>query len=238
MPRRCLFIVLVGTIITLNLLPAWDIHIVPESVRKLFNFRYDYRYSTGLDMWESGRSRIQRKKEDALALKRRFTPEDTLVVGSIGVTGYYSGMSVYDAHGLVTRKVALREKGELLSPGHDARVSREFFYPDEPTVTHFQRVDGPPPTRKNPEYPLSRRLRETADIWRYDPPGTHWKRYVPEALPLPPSPDGTPNALLVWLLIEEEPYIRTLPRRERERIRRKRAVEEWDKFYASLENVE
>ena len=233
--RRAAFFIAVGVVITINLLPAFDIHIVPESIRRAFHFRYNIDYVTEFETWKGLKDGKPNSKEIGLALKERFTPEDTIILGTIGARGYYSEMSVYDAHGLVDREVARSPRNsELSSPGHDVLVLRDFFYPDDPTITHFQKIEGPPPTRKNPEYPLSRRIKETADIWRED--GPHWKRYVPEALPLPPSPDGSHNALLVWRLIEEDPNIKTLPRKERETLRRNRARKEWDAFYVSLES--
>ena len=58
-----------------------------------------------------------------------------------------------------------------------------------------------------------------------------WKRYVPDILPLNPSPDGSPRVLLILRLIEgEPPHVATLPRAERVAIRKRRARRAWGDF--------
>ena len=64
-----------------------------------------------------------------------------------------------------------------------------------------------------------------------------WRRYVPEILPLEPSPDGSPNVLMVLRLIEEEPRVATLPRPERVATRTKRAEKAWNDFFAGLDSA-
>ena len=112
-----------------------------------------------------------------------------------------------------------------------------FFLSHEPTILRFGRVDGPPPDRENPEYPLARRIRLTAESWRQWGPGPIWRRYAPEILPLKPSPDGSRNALLILRLIEEAPHITTLPRPERIATRKRRARKAWGDFFAVLDSA-
>ena len=65
-----------------------------------------------------------------------------------------------------------------------------------------------------------------------------WRRYVPEVLPLKPSPDGSPNALMVLRLIEgEKPSVATLPRAERVAVRKKRARKAWNDFFTGLDSA-
>ena len=50
-------------------------------------------------------------------------------------------------------------------PGHEKRVDEGFYLHLEPTILKFEIIDGPPPDRENPEYPLARReLRDRAFI--------------------------------------------------------------------------
>ena len=165
-----------------------------------------------------------------------FTPGDSIVLGKIGLLGYYSDLHIYDRSGLVDRRVAMRPRtrNPLRMPGHDSKVSTNFFFADEPTVVLHERLDGPPPSRKNPEYPLLRRVRMKAESWRKF---SIWRRYVPEVLPLKPSPDGSPNVLMVLRLIEEEPRVATLPRPERVATRTKRAEKAWNDFFAGLDSA-
>ena len=186
-------------------------------------------------MWRVEPNFFTDRKEEALALKAYFTPGDSIVLGKIGLLGYYSDLHIYDRSGLVDRRVAMRPRtrNPLRMPGHDSKVSTDFFFADEPTVVLHERLDGPPPSRKNPEYPLLRRIRMKAEPWRKL---SVWRRYVPEVLPLEPSQQGSPNVLLVLRLIEgEEPYVATLPRAERAALRKKRARKAWVAFFADLE---
>ena len=127
------------------------------------------------------------------------------------------------------------QRNQLRSPGHDSKVSTRFFFSDEPTVLLHERVDGPPPDRENPEYPLDRRVRTKAESWRNL---LIWRRYVPEVLLLEPLPEGSPSVLMVLPLFEEErrPGIATRPRLQRRAARAKRAEKAWDDFFMGLDS--
>ena len=227
--KHFLLVVLVGSTIAVGLLPAWDIHLVPESVRRAFHFRYLSPFLTEYELWKVPPNHFGDRREEALALKAHFTPSDGIVLGKIGIIGYYSGLHVYDRNGLVDRRVAMRpRKGDQLRmPGHDSKVHTDFFLADEPTVVLHERVDGPPPHRKNPEYPLLRRIWMKAESWKRL---SVWPRYVPEVLPLKASAQGSPNVLMVLRLIEETPNIKTLPLPQRRAVREERSLEAWDDF--------
>ena len=239
---RFVVMAVVITTITVGLLPAWNVHLVPESVRHAFHFRYDWEYkTTEFELWRNQRARSvnQVEKEIALALKMHLRPGDSIVTGSIGRLGYYTDLKIYDRVGLVDRRVAMlpRDPNKLRSPGHDSQVERDsdIFLVDVPTVLDHRRITGPPPDQENPEYPLSRRIRLRAEGWRRWRP--IWRRYAPEVLPLKPSPDGSHNVLLILRLIEEAPHIATLPRPERVATRKKRARKAWNDFYTRLDSV-
>ena len=239
---RFVVMAVVITTITVGLLPAWNVHLVPESVRHAFHFRYDWEYkTTEFELWRNQRARSvnQAEKEIALALKTHLRPGDSIVTGSIGRLGYYTDLKIYDRVGLVDRRVAMlpRDPNKLRSPGHDSQVERDsdIFLVDVPTVLDHRRITGPPPDQENPEYPLSRRIRLRAEGWRRWSP--IWRRYAPEVLPLKPSPDGSHNVLLILRLIEEAPHIATLPRPERVATRKKRARKAWNDFFTRLDSV-
>ena len=227
---RLVVMAVVITTITVGLLPAWNVHLVPDSVRRLFHFRYLSPFRTEYEMWRVEPNFFTDRKEEALALKAHFTPGDSIVLGKIGLLGYYSDLHIYDRSGLVDRRVAMRPRtrNPLRMPGHDSKVSTDFFFADEPTVVLHERLDGPPPSRKNPEYPLLRRIRMKAESWRKL---SVWRRYVPEVLPLEPSQQGSPNVLMVLRLIEEKPRIATLSNPQR------RAERAWDDFFRELDSA-
>ena len=239
MPRVAVVAVVITTI-AVGLLPAWNVHPVPDSVRRPFHFRYSSSYLTltEYETWLAESNLSTDRKEEALALKAHFTSGDSIVSGAIGVLGYYSDLHIYDRNGLVDRRVAMRprQRSRLRSPGHDVNVSTDFFYADEPTIVLYERVDGPPPSRKNPEYPLLRRVRMKAESLRKNLRLVR-RRYVPEVLPLKPSPEGNPNVLMVLRLIEEEPRVATLPRLERVAARKKRSRKVWNDFFTGLDSA-
>ena len=239
---RFVVMAVVITTITVGLLPAWNVHLVPESVRHAFHFRYDWEYkTTEFELWRNQRARSvnQAEKEIALALKTHLRPGDSIVTGSIGRLGYHTDLKIYDRVGLVDRRVAMlpRDPNKLRSPGHDSQVERDsdIFLVDVPTVLDHRRITGQPPDQENPEYPLSRRIRLRAEGWRRWSP--IWRRYAPEVLPLKPSPDGSHNVLLILRLIEEAPHIATLPRPERVATRKKRARKAWNDFFTRLDSA-
>ena len=223
------FAVVVAIVIAMGLLPAWNVHLVPDRWLRALDFRYGWsRYLTEYELWEVHARTVKNNKEEALALKARFKPGDSVVAGGIGVRGYYSGLHILDPHGLVNRHVAMAPKPKKLgTPGHDIGIKRDFFYSEVPTIINTHRIGGPP-------YPLSPRIRRVAEYWRR---GRLWRRYVPEVLPLKPSEDGSPNVLLVLRLIEgEPPAVASLPRPERVAIRKELARKAWADFYARLDS--
>ena len=235
--RRATFCLVVATVITLNLLPTWNIHVVPESWRRVFDFRYDWNRRTEYELWKEQKDSIQ--AEIGLILKQHFGPEDSIVVAAIGEIGYYSDLHVYDRNSLINRDTVDHWDKALSAPGHDKSVEPHWFLPLEPTIIKFDVIDGPPPERINPEYPLRRRIRSRAEeLQRWGRrSGVHvWRRYVPQIFPMSPSPEGSEMTLLVLRLIKEEPHVKKLPQAERIAIRKERARKEWAKFYHLLES--
>ena len=130
--------------ITLNLLPAWNQHVVPESIRS--QFRY-YLFGSAMqseyDRWEA---QVENSR-DWSALGRaldnyaesHFPPEPTptLCTGAIGAIGYYSRLNIYDHCGLVTPEIAHRVVAPdepLRSAGHDKAVQPEYFLKYRPSI--------------------------------------------------------------------------------------------------------
>jgi arabinofuranosyltransferase len=120
-------------VMVVGLLPAADIHVVPEQVRE----RVDWKsppYLTEVEKWYVARRHSLRQREMALALKELTKPEDSLVTIAIGNLGYYSHLFIYDQSGLLNREVAARPVTQLVAPGHDKLVPPEFFLKERPTI--------------------------------------------------------------------------------------------------------
>jgi arabinofuranosyltransferase len=116
-----------------GLLPAADIHVVPEQIRA----RIDWKsppYLTEVEKWNVQRRHSVRQREMALALKDLTRPEDTLVTIAVGNLGYYSHLFIYDQSGLLDREVAAKPVTQLIAPGHDKLVPPEFFLKEHPTI--------------------------------------------------------------------------------------------------------
>ncbi len=126
----------VALLLLLSLLPAFNLHAVPEVLRRPFHFRWSNdTFVTEYEQWRLMKVLTERWFLLGKALEMHSAPGDSLVSRAIGAVGYYSGLFVYDQHGLVTREVALR-KGPFQaprSPGHDKFVPRDFFRERRPT---------------------------------------------------------------------------------------------------------
>jgi hypothetical protein len=229
--RQTLLSGAVGIAIAVSLLPAWNIHLVPRSVRVPFRFMYSHPgFRSEYERWVLHSRESLVWKEIGLTLRGYAHPGDSLVVGAIGAVGYYSGLFIYDRFGLVTRKVALlpRGDGSLRSPGHDVKVSRSLFLDEHPTILVFDVIKS-----SN----LRERVIGQARQWMSWGPRL-WRRYVPDFMPHGEgSIEKQGRLLLVYRAIEEEPTdpIRQLLRPERRRARARRAKKLWDEFYEKAE---
>ena len=129
----------VTVVIALSLLPAANVHVVPEQIR----MRIDWKtppYLSELTKWNVGRRHSIQMREMALALNDFTEPEDTLVTHAVGNLGYYSHLFVYDRSGLLNREVAARPVTQLIAPGHDKLVPPEFFLKERPTILEAELV--------------------------------------------------------------------------------------------------
>ncbi len=151
-PSKTREVVTVGAglaIVVIGLLPAADVHLVSQSVRKAFHFRLNMGklYRSELAQWRFEKENAEQWGDIGRTLRGYARPGDSYVAGAIGTVGYYSDLFIYDGFGLVTRKVAARTvEGPLrMSPGHDKAVSDMFFLEDNPTLLMVGNVAGRSP---------------------------------------------------------------------------------------------
>jgi len=138
-PVRRMIVTIFGIMITcVGLLPAWDVHLVPENFRRPFNYRKQdtAQYFSEYKRWVYSKNNLERWIEKGKILKSCTQPNDRMVQAGIGAVGYYSNRFMYDRFGLVTRRVAIleNENKRLLLPGHDKVVPFKFFLEDKPEV--------------------------------------------------------------------------------------------------------
>lgn len=123
----------VGTVLP----PVFGGAVTPASWRQALSVRRNANQPferSELEQWRLMDGQAKEWRDLGIALGLVARPGDSVVHGAIGAIGYYSDLFVHDCNGLVTREVALREAPEELgSPGHDKRVSPDFFAPLHPT---------------------------------------------------------------------------------------------------------
>ena len=129
-PRR----LVLGTMVLVLLAgvaPAFDLHLVPASLRAPFHFRQRADIvRSEYQQWRFQRGNVTRWRKRAQALNQVTTPGDSLVTGEIGVLGYDSGLFIYDISGLVSREVAersIRGRRDKKSPGHEKECFMDIF---------------------------------------------------------------------------------------------------------------
>lgn len=135
-----------GVIVTIagvGQLPAWDMHVVPQSTRAEFHFRHNTpTFRSEFAQWRFMNTNAQRWARVGRGLAQVAEPGDSYVEGAIGAVGYHSDLFIWDRYGLVTREVAdlpdQPHAAKRHSPGHDKGVEREWFLNREPT---FFRAD-------------------------------------------------------------------------------------------------
>jgi arabinofuranosyltransferase len=175
-------------LVLVGLLPAFDLNLVPEVVREQLHFRLsDKQYLSELNRWQNQKENSEGFTRRGLALAQVAKPRDAVVAAAVGAVGYFSGITVYDQHGLVTKEVAYRDvpDGPLTqSPGHDKHVDPDYFVKYEPKFLYARELDGKL---------AAGRMKETLDQW--DVPNSVKDRYVPDWYEV--SIPGTERAFLL-----------------------------------------
>ena len=196
MSKHGLFVLLVAAVIMLNVLPAWNIHVVPKLIRDYFAVGRK-RPVTAYEMFQGVVHEQRDDKEIGLLLKKRFGPSGSIVLGRMGQIGYYSGLRIFDRYGLVDRRVATLPQGErpLRAPGHDKRVGTDFFFPEKPTIIlHETIIEKGGATVGWQAKILAGRFRDFS-LWD--------RCYGVVVLPMRPSPDGYSKAQFLIRLVPQ-----------------------------------
>jgi len=185
--RPALAHAVLGALVGLSVLPAFDVHPVPRSIREAFAFRWDLPgYVTEYGRWRAMRGNTFRWSLLGRALARHTKPGESIVMDAIGAVGYYSDLFIYDQYGLVDREAAGRETAPgRRSSGHDRLVEVEHFLPRAPTYLGAHVAFGAPAAPELPPLEV--------------PPA-----YRVESIPLDPA-DGFPAGTTLVLIRRAEP---------------------------------
>jgi arabinofuranosyltransferase len=209
--RRGAAIASTAAIVALGLLPGlpppWNLHVVPQTVRERFRFRFNKpEFDSEYDRWQYQIKNTAEGTRLGQALRsyvsQRTLPDEqpSYVCGGIGAVAYYSDVYIYDSNGLVTPEVARRKldhSQKLRSPGHEKWVPSEYFLKDNPTILYaIVEENADPRGIAGACVREARALREDfADLQLY-------LRYVIDFARVPTdSPSDTPRYILTWTRI-------------------------------------
>lgn len=184
-----------GALLLVSLLPSVDLHLVPNVVRRQLHFRLsDKDFLSELNRWQNQRENSDGFTERGLALAQVADDADVVVAAAVGAVGYWSGITVLDQHGLVTKEVAYRPMpdGPLTqSPGHDKHVDPEYFVKYEPRFLYARAVDGKL---------AAGRMKDTIDQWEIKE--FVKDRYVPDFYEVT-IPDQTERTFLLVIRLRQ-----------------------------------
>ncbi|MEQ1502604.1 MAG: hypothetical protein ABMB14_10250 [Myxococcota bacterium] len=162
-----------AALVFVALLPAFDLHLVPFALRKPLHFRLsDKDYLSELNRWANQKENTDGFTKRGLALAQVADEGDSVVAAAVGAVGYWSGITVFDQHGLVTKEIAYHElaPGPLTqSPGHDKHVDPEYFAKYAPRFLFARAVEGKL---------AAGRMKDTLDQWEVKE--FVMDRYVPD----------------------------------------------------------
>jgi arabinofuranosyltransferase len=122
-------------------------YLVPEGLRARFHFRWNTpKYVSEDVQWQNMVERGLAWQRLGKALKHRTKPGESLVIGTIGGVGFYSGLHIHDTFGLTNRAGdAAKVRRKRRSPGHDRHVPIDHFLLKKPTYVGAELV--PPDQR-------------------------------------------------------------------------------------------
>jgi hypothetical protein len=177
----------------LGLLPAWNVHLVPASVRAPFHFRHNRNEPLSeYEQWRYMCGTTRHGKAKGLALKEHAKPGDSAVAVAIGSFGYFSELYLHDRVGLVSHEVAVRDDPDARkrSPGHTKGVHSSFFLERRPTYMRVQLLQA------------SAQVLSTARAWRKTSRRLLEDRYVADFRGIPGDAPQPPQVLLVLRELE------------------------------------
>lgn len=180
---------LVAVCLAAQALPAFNLDLMPASVRETFKFRWRIPHETKseYEQWCYMDDNQEKWAAAGKALKNYAAESDSIVLLNIGAIGYYSGLFVYDECGLVDPNVAERPPtpgAAALSAGHDKMVHPSFFLRHDPTYYQVRVIED----NEIPRY--------TSEVQKY---GVAPQGYALKKIPLDRI-DGAPKRITLMVI--------------------------------------
>ena len=155
-------LVLGGVCIGLSLLPSFNLHPVPASVRAASHFRWGHAEQlTEYEVWKKGVVDIEEWILLGRALALHTQAGESCVLGNIGAIPFHSGLTAYDTLGLTNlEEFAPTPPDQRASPGHDRVVEVATFDRYQPTYRGLKLApasdpfQGLPANWLDPEHPV------------------------------------------------------------------------------------
>ena len=132
-----------------NLIPAWDLHVLPQSLRERCFFRFNATSANGAilfrterEQWLDMTARARQWKRLGEAVADNTAADASLVAGAIGALGWASKRTVFDQFGLTRRDVGdFPQVPGRRSPGHYRYAPASYFAPESPTYARVSIID-------------------------------------------------------------------------------------------------
>lgn len=127
---------LIGIFLLVHALPSFNLHIVPESIRQVFHFRWNNPIF--ISEYEQTKFTEQQTKQwvsSGRELREYSAGQGSLVCAAIGAIGYHSELFIYDQFGLVNAQemhAAAPIDPHARSAGHDRLVPVSHFLKYKP----------------------------------------------------------------------------------------------------------
>lgn len=142
-----------AALVALGVLPCFDVHVVPQSLRERAHFRWSQEFRSEYAMWAKGVVDIAEWIEIGRALGMHTLAGESMAVGNIGAFGYYAPeLVIYDTQGLTNREplTPLAPRAREM-PGHDRKVELAAFEKYRPTYLTARIVDARDPWKILPK---------------------------------------------------------------------------------------
>ena len=184
--------------IVASLLAAFDVNVVPESVRRRPHFRADRAWQSEVERWRDMELNTARWTLEGRALAMHTRGGESIILGGMGAIAYHTELVVFDTYGLVTPEVLESAKPRAgASPGHDLRVDEGELFRFEPTYLGAFLTPVPPPA-------------DGVMPWWANALPAGWERHPwsalvrAEVMPLPANGEFPPGAHLTLLRFVRE----------------------------------
>ncbi len=141
--KRKALLIIFFCFLTISFLSLFNVSLIPRAFLSKFHFRLN---SPNLISDREAYDFMKNNNYKRTLIYETLLPivdkKSSIVMGGIGLVGFYTDFTMLDCYGLVNNELRNIPVKRLHSPGHDKRVSRRYFLKDNPDVTEIFLVDN------------------------------------------------------------------------------------------------